>query len=480
MSITAADVLLDPADTDGTPVGVGDWRLTVQAWLPAHDTSLVGVAQVGVDVVSNDVWTDLADWVTGVEIVDAAAYWGEHPEPAVCRFTLRSPDHRFAAWKPAGTPGNGHRFIGGTPVRVVLFDPVADDYHPLFTGEIETAEEQTAGVDAVGQVTVTAVDTAASRLGKVQLVDYTIDPTASGRDIADVIGDLLTAASWPYGSVIDVQSDDAGDPYYILGETLVNGTVYEQLRRLADACGRQVGADRNGRLAFVRRRPQITNYTNAYTPAADPNLPAAFTVDTATDGVIADTCLPSFAVDAIVNSVELRDLVEPGIYTPATVGPGAAASRLATTTNATVADGIRSGSTQTVVTIKTGALHRINSVSESSPDSITRYGLRQLAAADLFPIYYGFFVGEQIAARTLELRSCATGRDLWNVPLELDERAVDLIAPARVGSPATVDHDGATFTGHIAALTITSTPLKNRCRLVAQVTVNAYSIDKGA
>jgi hypothetical protein len=470
----AALILAQPDPAHGTPTGDGDWRIIYEALLPEHPESVVGVARVGIDVVSADVWTDLSEYVTGFRIREASDF-GEHPEPGTLELTLRSPDHRFATWHPADDDHIGHRFRNGCPIRVSLLDPVADIWHPLFTGEIETAPEISAGAGALIVSTVTAIDTVSSRMSKVQQLEYEVDAGNVGDTIDNVIGELVDLAGFPYGTVVDLPIDDAGADYTIVGRTLLSGNVLEQLRRLANSVGRTVSADRYGRLCFVRRRPQLVTYSNAYTPATDPNAPAAITIDTASDFVIADTVHPVPADDAVVNAAEIKTVSEPGIFGPATVGEDAEAVRGTAVANSSVRYGLRASTSQSVQEIGVGQFLRWSDAS-AGPDTASkdRYGLRQVAI-DLFPIYYGLFTAQQIVDNIVDLYA----HDLWRIPnIVFDNRSIDLIAAARIGAAVTLDHDSVTFTGYLGAIEIRSTPMLDRCKIAAELTVHAYTLER--
>lgn len=477
--MTIADaVLTAPEATSGTPTGDGDWRLTVEAWLPADPMSVVGAAVVDTDIVSEDVWTDLSDYLTGVDVKDGQSVWGDHRRPSMANITLNSPGHRFAAWGPLGAPGSGHRFRPGCPIRVVLHDPVAAEWHPLFTGEIESCVEKSAGVDALIVAEIVAIDTVSSRLSKSQLVDYVINPDDDDEyPIASVVSDLVAYARWPYGTVLDIPYDDAGDPYPIIGRMYLAGTVLEQLRRVADTIGRTVSADRYGRMAFVRRSPQIVTYSNTYTPATDPNAPDPVTIDTA--DAIADTVHPVADEAGIINAVEITKLWRNGIYGPASVDPDTdvAPQRRISGQLATVARGLQFASTQAPASYYIQADGHVGWKTATAEDgvSVARYGLRKIAITDMFPIFYGEFTGLQIADNLVDLYA----DDLWAVPLELDNRQIDMIAAARVGAATEVVHGDATFTGHLSSIRVRSTPMQGRCKIVAEILVHANTLERG-
>jgi hypothetical protein len=361
------------------------------------------------------------------------------------------------------------------PLRIVLHDPVAAVWHPLFTGELETCTTRSAGGDVVRIADLVAVDTVSSRLAAAQLIDYELDPDDVGLDIDDAVAELLAYAAWPYGSVVDVPAADDASTYALLGRMFLGGNVLEQLRRIADTVGRVVSADRFGRLAFVRRSPQIVTYSNAYTTATDPNAPDPLTVDSA--DVIADTVQPTPAPYARVTDVKITQAWRPGIYGPATIGPYPQAPvRRISGQNATVSRGLMSASTQAPasVNIPDEDHEGWQTVTASAPGTRNRLGRREIALTDMVPMIWGEFVGQQIADNLVGLYS----GDLFVVPFELDDRHVDTIAAIRVGQAITFTHDGATFTGTIGRFRVDSTPLQNSCRLRAAAVVHATEIER--
>lgn len=479
----AALVLEPPAAAVGTPTGVGDWRVVVQVLLPANARAVVGTFRVGLDPLNTDVWTDMRDYVTGWIVTPGASDFGDHPSFDQLAVTFDSPDRVLSPWGPIGAEGSGHRFRAGCPIRVVLFDPVADVWYPLFTGEIDTADEVPSGNASVHTLAVTALDAVHNRLPQVDLLDRAFDPrTPPSSGVIDIIGDLLDEAAWPYGQVLDVQVDDIGGKYPIVGLTTLSGNLLDTLRRIGDSLGRQAGPDRFGRFAFVRRRPNLVTYSNAGTPPADPNLPPAVAIDTA--DVDPDQVRVVPAPDAIVNEFEATQLAIPivGITGPAVIGefyePVRQGVSSTTVADATVRRGLQSSSAQSVFDV--WHLHRLEDVRVRDQDSIDRFGLHRRSMSQVFPHRWTHFVGEQISSRLIEL--CADGTQLWRVTgIALDDtKHMDVISTVTVGSAATVDHHGATFTGHVATLSYTWQPLAHGCKLDVLVGVDAYQIERAA
>lgn len=466
MADLAALVLDKPDNGHGVETGVlgapplsYEWRLVVEILLPADDGSVVGAAVVGTDVVSDDVWTDITSMVTAFTVTDGLSDWGEHPQPSTANITLRPDDvYDLAAWRPLGTTGSPHRYKAGTPIRVVMNDPGSGTvWQPLFTGEISQVAPQTAGRNAVELVDISAVDTVSSRLPLAQITDIQLERgggafTPGPPDITDNVDTLLENADWPYGSVVDVQADDSGNVFSLRSDTLVSGTTIQVLRMLGDAVGRQVSADRYGRLAFVRRRPQLYTYSNATTPAADPNEPPAFTVDTSSDAVIADSINPAGA-DAYVNYVRAERVWKPGIYGGATVDPDPVLpQRLGSGSQTTVRWGYETVSTATPIGGQDFDSPGWRTVEASDLKSQATYGRRSVVLSfDQIQSLYGEFVAEQLADNLVDIYA----DDLWTVPLTLDKRELVKAITCRVGAPATVDHEDATFTGTVASVIYT-------------------------
>lgn len=476
--MTTPDVLEVPGPTVGTPTGVTGWRHVVQAWLPENARSVVGAARVGIDPVSRDVWVDLSDYCTGVMLTPARSDFGDHPTPAQLAVTLQASDGRFRPWGPIGAPGSGHRFQSGCAIRFGFTRTVDDvtTWHPRFTGEIEQATPMSAD-GTVEVLQITAVDTVAARLPKVDLYEYVLDPAADGIAVSEAIAVLLDHAEWPYPTIVDTPIDDAGDPYPVLGRMLLSGNLYDTLRRMGDSTGRQVCADLYGRFLFVRRRPQLFTYSNAHMPAADPNLPAAVTIDTAADGVLLDTCHPEPAEDAIVNAVSATDLSEPGLFGLGTVGDNGIPVRIAAGQNATLRDGLQSSTGQSVTEVAAGQFFRWAGLERSDPASIRRHGRRARAYPEMFPHWYTLFTAEYMFDRLLQLQ--ADGRRLHRITeLGFDRRQLATVADLELGAAVTVEHDGATFNGHIAAVGIQTAPMHDRCNIRADVAIDVYDLTR--
>lgn len=495
----AALVLEAPAADVGTPTGVGDWRYVVQVLLPQHPRSVVGAFRVGIDVVSADVWTDMRDYVTGVRITGGGSDFGDHHSPLQLDVTFDSPDGRLAPFGPIGADGSGHRFTKGCPIRVVLFDPVADVWVPRFTGEIETAEPVDSGNGSVQTLAVTALDPVHSRLAKVDLLDHTIGSSTEGVPVVDELAALLEFAGFPYGSVIDVPIDDGGgyeQPFCPLGEVAVSGNLLDTFRRVADALGAKVAADRFGRLLIVRRRPALLDpYSNAYTPAVDPNAPSPVVLDTAL--LPPDSVKVQPAGDAIVNAFEAKDLLQSGIWGPAVIGEDTAPVRASSLADSTLARGLQSATSQSVLEPFT-AFFRFTEIDVLDGTSRDRFGLHRRSLGQVFPLIASTEVEalggggtsvsvgegtlnlfELIAARLLELQ--ADGHQLWRITgVQLDDLSqMDVISTVAVGSAATVHHDGATFEGFVADISESWQPLDTDAALL-QVTVgvDCYSIER--
>lgn len=466
----AALMTTAPAVGAGVPVD-GTWRLVVDAVLPATAASVVGNAKVGTNIVSGDVWVDLTQWVTGVDVTrGAAGTWGSHTPPASGVIGLDNTGHAWSAWRNIGD-GWGHRITWGLPIRVGLRSSVA--WRPIFTGIVDDPLELIDNHAAAPTVDLTVTGTLAAA-ADLNLLDHVIN--AEHATYAATVTALLDQIAWPYGAVIDVPQL-TGTDQETFGGVRYSGPVLDTVRRLADAAAVHVTELRDGRLGVVRRRPDLVWTTT------DPNKPAAVTINTASTDPNTLRIRP--AGSAAVNDITIEGVHEPGIFGPATVttGPSDAPRRVAL------------GDASLRFGLAGPAVH-------DTPDDVDkpfpgRYNLvvarnhlgwsrrpTSRRVADMPHNSIGYPVHQIAAANLVALYGDPD--QLWTISgLGVDQAAAVTYAvtPIDIGSPATVTHslagDTATFTGHVAELRWRINPLNPAGPTISlDIAVDAHQITR--
>jgi hypothetical protein len=180
----AEAIKVPPVDTDGGPIGDGDWRIAVQL-LIASGGARVGKSRVGTARVSTYVWYDITHWAS-IEYTQGSKAVGQGwPRASVGQLTLLL-DNEGGRYSPVNIDLGAvviadpaintsilHReFTPRALIRLVAFKPGAStvstpvgngitdidyvDWQPLYTGVIEQCEE----IEELGRnlVKITAIE----------------------------------------------------------------------------------------------------------------------------------------------------------------------------------------------------------------------------------------------------------------------------------------------------------------------------------
>lgn len=227
----------------GHPIGVGDWRLVVEALLPGHATSLWDVAKWDIDVWSDLVWTDLTPWFRGCQWSRGADQPFGRPRVGELTVTLANGDRRWSPWNPSPPIGSSAYFAPGTVIRVGLVsdsDPRADGWLPQITAVVDDWPEESVGGDADSWTTVTAYETISELAG----IDDNALPgvVGNGETCAARITRLLNAADWRYG--LDVGHGNAA---FALQSTDMANNRLAECYNAADSTNNVFRAGRDGR-----------------------------------------------------------------------------------------------------------------------------------------------------------------------------------------------------------------------------------------
>lgn len=249
-----------PDIAHGTPSGLGDWRLSVQALLPIPgSSSLWGTAVWGDDIWTLREWVDLTPWVRGVEWDRGGDQPYGRPRVGELRLTLDSANDRWNPWNPSPPEGSPGYFAAGTFVRVGLrsdTDTRADGWLPQITVKVDRWTPVYSGaaadrfVDVIGYETVRDLATVDANA---------LDNPVPSQYAADRFLELLDAADWRYGFNIE-----AGNLYlagaYTLQPTNMADNRLAELYRTADSSDVLFRSDRKGRalatnIEYVYLRP---------------------------------------------------------------------------------------------------------------------------------------------------------------------------------------------------------------------------------
>lgn len=250
--------------------GDAGWRIAVQLLVPSG-AARVGLAKVGQARVSTYEWLDITPWVVGLEWRRGAGVsngW-PHYDVGVLNMTLGNEEHRFSQWRNEGlwTPeGNildtsliNREWGPGAIVRVVTFQPgastdvyygasstisvVTHEWEPLFTGRVETWDDEV-GYNDADTVSVTVVETIAD----LAAIDAEgISPIGAGETALPRLARLLSGV-WEFGGVEDqwLTADDIGT----LQATAMANNRLGEIHLTCDSTGVAIRAHRGGWLVL--------------------------------------------------------------------------------------------------------------------------------------------------------------------------------------------------------------------------------------
>ena len=217
----------------GFPIGLGDWRLSLEILAPGKESARWGTAVWGSatwpggDDGSGVRWHDLSRYVRGVSWARGAMSVGTRPENGVMEVTLDNAGFRFSPWNAVSswngtviTDPDGNivpsSFAPGTIIRLSTFspsgqlNPVTDpDYRdgtsparwvPLFAGIVASWSDQIVEGGADSFVTVVVEETLSAI---AQTITPPVDPVGADELALPRLTRLLEASRWRFGPIID-------------------------------------------------------------------------------------------------------------------------------------------------------------------------------------------------------------------------------------------------------------------------------------
>lgn len=457
-----ADLVLDAPDPAHGRPAAGAWRLVVEIMAPAS----------ALDPSSPLTWHDVTGPILGLDHDTGAAPFGDHPSPASLTLEVQCDRWRRAPWAPPEL--DGHLWTAGRTIRYGWHNTDTDTWRPEFTGEISDVAPTSRNVDADVTMIVQADDPMVPLAG-VQLFDAALDPGS----LSSAVEALLVDYGWQNGVVLGVPAPPSSPTIFPAVMTGVRffGNLAETLRRLADAWALTCYTLPDGRLAFVRRRPDLAEFGVDDDPLAD--LDDAITIDTTT--IDTDTTRITFALADLVNTMTIRRYVQTGIFGPATV-QGTSPTIPERISTAVVGSRLHTGAPTVSVSggiPESSAGHRRLDTTSSNASSIATYRERRREFADPVEIGLAWLIMPTVADRTVELRA----DDLWTIRgLRLDDRNMADLVELRHGRAVIVEHStptaqyATTFAGRLHRKRVRAAPLNpSAVAITVDVDVDAFS-----
>ena len=336
----------------GFPIGLGDWRLSLEILAPGKGSARWGTAVWGADTWpggddgSGVRWHDLSRYVRGVSWARGSLSVGTRPENGVMEVTLDNAGFRFSPWN-AVTSWNGtvitdpdgnivpSSFAPGTIVRLSTFtpsgqcDPVTDpdtldpssprSWVPLFAGIVSSWSDMVVEGGADSFVTVFVEETLSAI---AQTITPPVEPVGAGELALPRLTRLLEASRWRFGPIIDRYLEPLPLTELQLQATAMEFNRIEECYLTADSVGAVFRSDRSG-LPTIYNRYGLGDSTGI---RSGPDH-AAITSLAAT-GSLGDTAGWSATVSSVYNDANDRALeivrgASSGSVTPnpATTGP---------------------------------------------------------------------------------------------------------------------------------------------------------------
>ncbi len=188
----------------GFPIGLGDWKVTLELLLPSPAESRWGIGRWGTARWPALAWNDLSSYMRGVSWARGATSVGTRPEVGMMEVTLDNRDFLFSPWNavsswnetvvtdPAGNVIPSY-FAPGTVIRLAVYspsgqlDPITDpdtldpssrrSWVSLFCGLVSSWTDQTISRGADSFVSITAEETLSS---VAQIIVPAVAPVGSG------------------------------------------------------------------------------------------------------------------------------------------------------------------------------------------------------------------------------------------------------------------------------------------------------------
>ena len=212
----------------GSLIGVGDWRLVVEALLPETGSALWDFARWDEDVWGELDWYDMTPYVRGMEWRRGADAYLGRPRVGSATITLDNADARWSPWNPDPPAGSVAYFAPGTVVRCGVVsdtDTRAGGWIPQFTIITDSWSESLFGVGADSWIDLAGFET----LGWLAGIDDNAlpVPVGSGEGAAQRLVRLLDAAEWPFGLVVDAENLDPVTEYPLLSTDMAANRIAE-------------------------------------------------------------------------------------------------------------------------------------------------------------------------------------------------------------------------------------------------------------
>lgn len=247
-ALTVDQLLQQPPATDrGALIGLGDWRLVVEALLPADGPSIWGVGVWGTAQWNVLAWQDITPWVRGLDWTRGGDSPYERPRVGELTITLDSAGDRWSPWNMTPPVGSPAYFAPGTIVRVgarSATDTRANGWLPQITCIVDTWSPEYVGLRADRYIDVTAVET----LRDLATIDSNALPgvVGGGEDPVTRIQRLLDAAGWKYGLRLEAQHLIFSPGSYPLQSTDMANNRLAECYLTGDSCDAQFRTDRTG------------------------------------------------------------------------------------------------------------------------------------------------------------------------------------------------------------------------------------------
>lgn len=265
---SVADLLQTPPDyARGVLIGLGDWKLSVEALLPTDSAGLWNSGVWGTDVWQEAEWVDLTDYVRGLSWTRGTDAPYGRPRVGDLTVTLNSDGDRWSPWNTSPPVGSAAYFAPGTIVRVGIrsnTDTRASGWIPQITAIVDTWSPTYLSGGLGRFVDFTAVETLRDLAG--------IDDNAlgglegAGETAVDRIERLLSAAGWQYGLNVEAQHLLASPSSYLMVGTDMAQNRLAECYLVADSCDAVFRTDRTGAALLTN-----VEYVNVI-GAADPQF----------------------------------------------------------------------------------------------------------------------------------------------------------------------------------------------------------------
>lgn len=262
---TIAEALeMYPDIAHGVPVGLGDWRLSVEALLPYDPGALWGVGLWGTAEWSSVLWYDLTPWVRGLQWTRGSDEPYGRPRIGMLECTLDSTDDRWSPWYVGDTDGAGY-FGPGTLVRVGLrsdTDTRAGGWLPQFCGILDRWGQTYVGPNGADRFVDFSANETLRDLSQID-ENALVSAVGSGENPVERLERLLTAAEWKYGDLqVEAQHVLFSPGTYPLQSTDMSANRLAECYQAADACDADFRTDRKGR-ALLTNPEYIGNIGDA-------------------------------------------------------------------------------------------------------------------------------------------------------------------------------------------------------------------------